>query len=101
MSTPAPDDEAAAPADGAPIPDDDGATNRKRAALYIAPFVALGVGNLLLILTWGVNPLWGFAILPPILFISVIGWVAFKGGFVHERDAEADAREHEHESAWD
>ena len=70
-----------------PIPEDDrGDTDRRRAALYIAPFLLLGIGNLLLILNWGVNPLWGFAILPPILFISVIGWIAFKGGFAHDRD---------------
>ena len=74
-----------------PIPEDDrGDADRRRAALYIAPFLVLGIGNLLLILSWGVNPLWGFAILPPILFISVIGWSAFKGGFAHDRD---DGRE--------
>ncbi|WP_162991524.1 hypothetical protein [Halostella salina] len=99
MSTPIPDEDSAA-TDDSPIPDDGGDGNRKRAALYIAPFVVLGVGNLLLILTWGVNPLWGFAILPPILFISVIGWVAFKGGFVHERDDAVDG-EYDHESAWE
>lgn len=55
--------------------------NRKRAALAVAPFVLLGLGNLALILGWGINPLWGFLILPPILFISVLGWVAFRTGF--------------------
>ncbi|NHN47714.1 hypothetical protein G9464_08900 [Halostella sp. JP-L12] len=75
-----------------PIPTDDEDVDRRRAALYIAPFLVLGVGNLLLILMWGVNPLWGFAILPPILFISVIGWIAFKGGFAHDRGGAPDDR---------
>jgi hypothetical protein len=68
----------------APFPsDDDGpGISRKRAALAILPFVALGVADVVLLLIWGLDPLWGFAILPPILFISVIGWLAFKSGFV-------------------
>lgn len=62
--------------------------NRRRAVLAVLPFLAIGLADLGLLLGWGVEPLWGFAILPPILFISVIGWIAFKGGFVHERDDE-------------
>jgi hypothetical protein len=64
--------------------------NRKRAILAIFPFVALGVGNLILLLGWGLRPLWAFLILPPILFISVIGYVAFRAGFVRELGEEAD-----------
>jgi cobalamin synthase len=62
--------------------------NRKRAALAVAPFLALGLGNVILLLGWGINPLWGFMILPPILFISVLGWIAFRGGFVQNRGQE-------------
>jgi hypothetical protein len=29
----------------------------------------------------GRKPLWGFASLPPILFVSVLAWIAFKNGF--------------------
>ncbi len=55
--------------------------NRKRAALYVAPFLALGLFDLVLLLGWGLDPLWGFMILPPILFVSVLAWIAFRTGF--------------------
>ena len=59
--------------------------NRKRAVLYILPFVLLGIGNLLLLLGWGLRPLWAFLILPPILFVSVIGYIAFRTGLASDR----------------
>ena len=58
---------------------------RKDATIIILPFVLLGVGNLLLIMWWGMDPLWGFLLLPPILFICVIGWIAIRGGFAEDR----------------
>ncbi|WP_225333469.1 hypothetical protein [Halomicrobium urmianum] len=54
--------------------------NRRRAALYVAPFIALGLFDLVLLLGWGLDPLWAFMILPPILFISVLAWIAFRTG---------------------
>lgn len=69
----------------APIPTDGAEANRRRAALAILPFLLLGLADLLLLLQWGLNPLWGFVILPPILFISAIGWIAFKTGFIRDR----------------
>ena len=59
--------------------------SRKRASLYIAPFVLLGLADVTLLLLWGLDPLWGFMILPPILFISVIGWIAIRTGFARDR----------------
>ncbi|MFB6172967.1 MAG: hypothetical protein ABEJ23_10560 [Haloarculaceae archaeon] len=56
--------------------------NRKRAALAVLPFLVLGLGDVILLLLWGLEPLWGFMILPPILFVSVLAWVSFRGGFV-------------------
>ena len=70
---------AASPADGESV-------NRRRAALAILPFLLLGIADVVLLLEWGLDPLWGFVILPPILFISVIGWIAFKTGFVNGPD---------------
>lgn len=70
--------------EGPPIPLDD-ESDRRRAALYTLPFVLLGIMNVTLVLGWGLNPIWGFAILPPILFMSVLTWVAFKSGFVTDR----------------
>lgn len=63
---------------------------RKSAALIILPFVALGIGNLILILLWGIDPLWGFMLLPPILFISAIGWIAVRSGFAEDRTGDSD-----------
>ncbi len=68
--------------------DDDGlveGTTRKKATLFIAPFVAIGLFDLVLLLGWGLDPLWGFMILPPILFVSVLGWIAFRTGFASDR----------------
>lgn len=59
--------------------------DRKRALLYILPFVLLGVGNLILLLVWGLRPLWGFLIFPPILFVSILGYIAFREGLVGSR----------------
>ncbi len=64
--------------------------NRKRAALAVLPFLALGVADVLLVLWQGLNPLWGFAILPPIIFISVLAWIAFRSGFAGDRLDEPD-----------
>lgn len=73
----------------APIPgadEDDGpGMSRLRATLAILPFLVLGLLNVALVMTWGLQPLWVFVMLPPILFITVIGWVAFKYGFTEGR----------------
>ncbi|WP_254537046.1 hypothetical protein [Halomarina litorea] len=57
---------------------------RKRAALAILPFLLLGLADIALLLLWGLEPLWGFLILPPILFISAIGYIAFRTGFADD-----------------
>ena len=55
--------------------------SRRRATLAVLPFLGLGLFDVLLILQWGLDPLWGFLILPPILFVTVVGWTAFRTGF--------------------
>jgi len=70
-----------------PLPTDDedeGGGSRWAAALAILPFLLIGLADVVLLLEFGLEPLWGFAILPPILFITVIGWIAFKEGFVRD-----------------
>ncbi|ERH11914.1 MAG: hypothetical protein J07HB67_00925 [halophilic archaeon J07HB67] len=59
--------------------------NRRRAALYVSPFLALGLADVVLLLWWGINPLWGFMILPPILFCSVLAYLAFSTDFLDDR----------------
>lgn len=59
--------------------------SRRQAALAVSPFLALGLADVILLLAWGVNPLWGFMILPPILFVTVLGWIAFRTGFARYR----------------
>jgi len=65
--------------------------SRKRAFLATLPFLALGIADVVLLLEWGLDPLWGFMILPPILFVSVLAWLAFRGGFVRDRTGPTDA----------
>lgn len=64
--------------------------NRKQAALAVAPFLALGLADVVLLLFWGLDPLWGFVILPPILFISVLAWIGFRSGFISDRVDDPD-----------
>lgn len=67
------------------ILEDDGGPNRKRAAMAVLPFLLLGLADVALILSWGLRPLWAFALLPPILFLSVIAWIAFSNDFLADR----------------
>ncbi len=82
-----------------PIPDDDpdGHMSRKRAALAVLPFFALGVADVVLLLRWGLEPLWGFVVFLPIVAISVLGWVAFKTGFVGDEDGPRGVVAHDEE----
>lgn len=59
--------------------------NRRRALLAVAPFLLLGLADVLLLLFWGIEPLWAFAILPPILFSTVLAWLAFSTDFLEDR----------------
>ena len=59
--------------------------DRGQALKAVVPFLALGLADLLLLLFWGLDPLWGFMILPPILFISVLAWIGFRTGFIDDR----------------
>ncbi|WP_181685531.1 hypothetical protein [Halorhabdus salina] len=59
--------------------------DRRQALKAVTPFLALGLADLLLLLGWGLDPLWGFMILPPILFISVLAWIGFRTGFISDR----------------
>ncbi|WP_311171956.1 hypothetical protein [Halobellus ordinarius] len=62
-----------------------GSRNRKRAALAVAPFLVIGLGNVVLLLGWGIEPLWAFAILPPILFCTVLAYIVFSTDFLEDR----------------
>lgn len=64
----------------------DSGRKRKRAALYSMPFLLLGLGNVVLILSWGLEPLWAFALLPPILFCTVLTYLVFSTDFLEGRE---------------
>jgi hypothetical protein len=64
----------------------DGETHsRKWAVLAVLPFLAIGLADVILLLYWGIEPLWGFAILPPILFCTVLAWIVFSTDFLEGR----------------
>lgn len=69
--------------------------DRTRALLATLPFLGLGIADLVLILGWGLEPLWGFLVLPPILFMCALTWIAFRTGLARDRtgrqDSETDA----------
>lgn len=65
--------------------DNEFALSRKRALLGTLPFLALGIADVVLLLEWGLDPLWGFMILPPILFVTALTWIAFRWGFARDR----------------
>ena len=64
--------------------------SRKQALLAMLPFLLLGLADVALLLLWGLDPLWGFMILPPILMMSVLAWVAFRGGLARDRTGEPE-----------
>jgi hypothetical protein len=64
--------------------------SRKQAFLAMLPFLLLGIADVVLLLLWGLDPLWGFMILPPILAISVLAWVAFRGGLARDRPGDPE-----------
>ena len=68
-----------------PLPEGGDAGNRRRGMLAVAPFLAIGLADILLLLFWGIEPLWGFAILPPILFCTVLAWIVFSTDFLEDR----------------
>ncbi|SDF18550.1 hypothetical protein [Halorientalis regularis] len=72
------------------LSDDEGGVSRKRAALWILPFLALGIADVILLLGWGLDGLWGFMILPPILFICVLAYIAFRTGFAADRTGDVN-----------
>lgn len=53
---------------------------RRKAALIVVPLFVLGLGNVVLILQWDMNPVWGALLVPPVIFISALGWIAIEGG---------------------
>jgi hypothetical protein len=64
----------------------DSGRKRKRAILYSLPFLLLGLGNATLILIWGIDPLWAFLLLPPILFCTGLTYIVFSTDFLEGRE---------------
>lgn len=60
-------------------------SDRRRAALYTLPFFAIGTLNVVLMLWWGLEIVWLFAMLPPVLFMSALAWVAFETNMLEDR----------------
>jgi len=59
--------------------------HRRRAALYSLPFLFLGISSVALILSWGLEPLWAFLLLPPILFMTGLTYLVFSTDFLEDR----------------
>ena len=59
--------------------------NNKRPLLYSLLFFALGMGNVVLILSWGLEPLWVLALVPPVLFVTGLTYLVFSTEFLADR----------------
>lgn len=68
-----------------PLASDTGGKNRKRAVLAVLPFLGVGLFTVVLLFNWGLEPLWAFAILPPILFCSALAYIVFSTDFLDDR----------------
>lgn len=64
--------------------------HRKQAILAVLPFLFIGLSGFGLIMAWGINPIWGFLILPPILFVCVLAYIAFRTGFARDRTGDVN-----------
>ncbi|SFG77844.1 hypothetical protein SAMN04488063_2911 [Halopelagius inordinatus] len=84
-SATSPDDESETDEFEEPLQPETGGKNRRRAVLAVLPFLAIGLGNVVLIVGMGTEPLWGFAILPPVLFCSVLAYIVFSTDFLDDR----------------
>lgn len=63
--------------------------HRRRAALATLPFLLLGLALVAFGVVASPRPLFGFLILPPVVFVSALTYLAFRSRF--EADADADA----------
>lgn len=52
--------------------------DRRLAAITAASLLVLGLVGVVQIVAWGADPLWGFVILPPVVFFVVLSWIAFR-----------------------
>ena len=58
----------------------------KRGALAVGVFLSIGLTNVIVLLSWGqISPVWGLALVPPILFCSVLVWLVFGTNFLDGR----------------
>lgn len=54
--------------------------DRRVAAAAAAPLLAVGIGNVALVLLWGADPAWAFVLFLPVAFITALAWFAFRAG---------------------
>lgn len=73
----------------APPPDDAPDRNYRRGALAVLPFLAIGLADVGLVVAYGVDPVWGLAVVPPIAFICALAWIAFSTEFLEDRTGNA------------
>lgn len=64
--------------------------HRRRAALATLPFLLLGVGVVVFGVVASPRPLFGFLIFPPVVFVSVLTYVAFRGRFAADAEDGGD-----------
>lgn len=60
------------------VPEQSSDSFDRRALLVVLSFLAFGVVIVGRFLLWSTQPLWGLVLVPPLLFLTVFAWLAFK-----------------------
>lgn len=55
--------------------------NRRRAIFVVLPFLFLGLANAVKLVFWGLDPLLTLMVLLPVVFFTVLCWLAFESEF--------------------
>ncbi|MFB6164887.1 MAG: hypothetical protein ABEJ31_06990 [Haloarculaceae archaeon] len=86
------DGDAGAATEDADADESDGSgLDRRTAVLATVPFLVIGLADVVFLVDWGLDAALGLLILPPMLFVCAIAYLAFRTGFVWDGPDELES----------